>query len=338
MVPTELSFERALFLLLVAFPINLLTAYFLPKFLDSKAGINLYVQATWMFDQSTRFDNTFLTYGTDYFLAVITFLGAASILSSCGDSKMCRRCALLLTLYCISVTSGGYAHQFIDNVKDMNSLFFRVIWTCCVGTVTLAGGAIGAVGTQFASVAAILPPDQKRFTIPIIPEWFWIFWGVSLTVMVWFGALSMKRPACDIFVAGVTQTFPSTYVFLSLISRKWGSFKPRSKDNTSYLLGHNSILMMVGFYSNAPLIFLYPWLVSLGLSLGVVNCFLHLVLCFSWCLQLFGMKGFSMAFSVENTTAFLCDARTQKKVENNMLNPIECFNCCNDVGIDKKIM
>jgi hypothetical protein len=58
------------------------------------------------------------------------------------------------------------------------------------------------------------------------------------------------------------------------------------------------------FYSNAPLLFLYPWLVSLGLTLGQVNALLHAWLCISWCLQLFGMKGFSGAFTDVNLITF----------------------------------
>jgi hypothetical protein len=250
MAPKELVFEGALLLLLLTYTINMLTAYFLPKLLAK----DLYVEAYWSYDETTRFDNSFLTYGTDYFLAVVNALGAASILYSCSHSKLRTRCALLLILYSISVTTGGIAHQFIDTLSKMNSINFRFIWFICVGTVTMAGACIGAIGSQIACAAAVLPADKKRFNVPIIPDWVWVFWGVSLTVLVWFGGLSMKRPACDIFVAGTTQTAPSTYVFLSLLSRSWGSFKPSNKDSTRFFLDNSCYLMMIGYDFSLPIL------------------------------------------------------------------------------------
>ena len=33
----------------------------------------------------------------------------------------------------------------------------------------------------------------------MIPEWFWVLWGVVITTYVVLGGFSMKRPACDIY-------------------------------------------------------------------------------------------------------------------------------------------
>ena len=107
------------------------------------------------------------------------------------------------------------------------------------------------------------------------------------------GGVSMKRPACDIFIAGVTQTWPSTYIFLVLISNTWTTQHKSGREEVTV----GQILMMVGFYFNAPLFFLYPLLDSWKLQLGSINAFLHSWLCISWTMQGIGMLLFCYNYS-----------------------------------------
>lgn len=272
------------FIILTAF-----VAYFLPKYLSA----DLYIEAWWYYDVvNTRFDNTYLTYVTDYILAILTGGGALYIYLSCGASVLRNRCCGLLMCYCASVTMGGITHQFFFGVKDLNTIAFRISWSICVGFVTLAGAFIGSVGNNLAQIASS-SKQTSFFDIIIFPGWFWIFWGIFLTACVLQGAMSMKRPAADIFIAGITQTIPSTYVFLVLLSKKW-VVQISMDDQKGVSLG--KILMMVGFYFNAPLLPLYPILVSYNLNLGVINAILHFWLSLAWGMQCIGMMYFCKAF------------------------------------------
>jgi hypothetical protein len=130
----------------------------------------------------------------------------------------------------------------------------------------------------------------------------------------------MKRPAADIFIAGITQTGPSTYVFMVLLSNKWQleaeSFTDL-KDSSNARGGENKessssslvkstaastlekkqksittgqLMVMVGVFFNAPLLPLYPILVSNDLKLGTVNVILHSFLAVAWGLQVLGLR------------------------------------------------
>ena len=64
-------------------------------------------------------------------------------------------------------------------------------------------------------------------------------------------------------------------------------------------------MLMIGFYFNAPLLPLYPYLVStLKYEIGVINLILHSWLAFSWGLQFWGLRNFCKVFSDENL--FVC--------------------------------
>jgi len=101
-----------------------------------------------------------------------------------------------------------------------------------------------------------------------------IAWGIALIVLIATGSFSCMRPACDVFIAGTSQTVPTFY--LQLVLLKCHDKMPRS----SWWCLQASML------GNCPLIFLYPTLVQRsGLSLGWINALLHTVLACSWCGQ-----------------------------------------------------
>jgi hypothetical protein len=241
----------------------------------------------------SHFDNTFWTYGTDYGLAIITAALATWLLVTGHGSPAAHglvyRMAALLLLYCASVTAGGYAHQFFLTLEDRNTRAFRVTWTICVGTVCAASTAMGMSGSNMLrhfqrqlEKETSHHEQQKNFGsnallhhVPVLPDTFWIAFGAAVTIFCAWGGLSFQRPACDIFVAGITQT-PSTFYIMIV----FGLVQHPHVSNRAKVLG------LFGFIGNAPLLPAYPLLVQYSnLSLGTVNALLHCCLCTSWTMQ-----------------------------------------------------
>ena len=156
-----------------------------------------------------------------------------------------------------------------------NSTSFRLLWIVCVGTVALASGFMGAVGGELVRLRNLKP-------LPDIPDSFWISYAVAIAGMVAAGCFSYQRPACDIFIVGITQ-FPSTvYITLALLQFDATRSTRRSVDGTMWW----RLLGMAGFLLNAPLLPLYPILVQYtDWSLASVNTLLHAWLTVSWSMQ-----------------------------------------------------
>lgn len=262
-----------------------------PFALAPKAANATYHWAFYNYDPAiSHFDNTIWTYGTDYGLAVITAILAVILLKrghgSTSAHSLVYRMATLLLLYCASVTAGGYAHQFFLTLKDRNTSAFRLTWTICVGTVCAASTAMGMSGSnmlrQFQHQVKTSAPNHQNFgsnallhRIPVLPDTFWIAFGIAVTVFCAWGGLSFQRPACDIFVAGITQT-PSTFYIMMV----FGLVQHKHVSNRAKILG------LMGFIGNAPLLPAYPLFVQYSnLSLGTVNALLHSCLCTSWTMQ-----------------------------------------------------
>ena len=113
---------------------------------------NLFTLAYFSYDEElTRFDTTIYTYGTDYVLFLIMCVCAYHVHTLIPQDKneihekpiirptvqLLYNLKYLLMCYATSVLCGGLAHQNFHNVESMNTVSFRVIWTLCVGTVTL---------------------------------------------------------------------------------------------------------------------------------------------------------------------------------------------------------
>jgi hypothetical protein len=118
---------------------------------------------------------------------------------------------------------------------------------------------------------------QRCWTLPIIPESFWIAYAICVTAIVVAGGFSFQRPACDIFFVGITQ-FPSTFFIMLILYaglQKYGSIHPGVR-----------AWGCVGFILNAPLLPLYPLLVQYtDWSLGFINTLLHTWLLIAWTSQ-----------------------------------------------------
>lgn len=100
----------------------------------------------------------------------------------------------------------------------------------------------------------------------------WIVWGYVLLMVITLGGLSCVRPACDIFLAGITQSIPVFYLQFCLYQTTY-YFKTLSFS----IFG----LLFVGVIFNAPLIVLYPHLLEM-FGAAITNVFLHATLLISW--------------------------------------------------------
>jgi hypothetical protein len=294
--------------------LSMFLAAFIPR-LQSKAGRDTFLHAGFNYDEiNTFFDNTFLTYGTDYMITVCMFyavykclfatsIGAVSGNELMSDSSLSRglriSSSLLFMSYGLSVLAGGIAHQFYINLEDLNSVSFRILWTVCVGCVTAAGGFMGACGSaMYFRLNQSMPQEMVRFRMVYIPYPYWIFYGGCMTIWCILGGISYKRPACDIFVAGTTQFVPTVYLVMTVLSVRWSSSKVATLPIELVKKGYR-LCIIIGFFLNAPLLPMYPLMVQYtSLSLGVVNALLHLNLTLAWGLQAIGIHHFCKRFNV----------------------------------------
>lgn len=184
----------------------------------------------------------------------------------------------LLICYCCSVLAGGVAHQYYTTLQSRNTWHFRFLWTICVGSVTVASAWMGCLGTELARIDRTADGGVAATRgIPLLPEWFWAAYGTGATIACAAGSMSFQRPACDIFIAGITQ-FPSTFYVMLLLGvglptvpvPKWAR-----------LMG------LIGFILNAPLLPMYPLLVQYTTwSTASINTLLH-----TWLLTAWGLQG-----------------------------------------------
>lgn len=291
------------------------------KFLSynqSLAAQQTFIPAYYQYDaENTYFDNTFLTYGTDFIIGF--FMSYASYKCYSTRVPLGYKASALFGCYAISVFCGGYAHYTFLDLESLNTMVFRLWWIACVGTVTAAGGFMGMCGSdvskfflqklklqeekQNGQCTVNVNIVQKRFPFSwiIVSDSLWWYYGIFMTVICIMGEISYKRPACDIFAAGTTQFIPTVCCELSLLSIRWkdaiplleGKTKTSSTTETTttdleshYINKKVRILFYIGFLLNAPLLPSYPMLVQYtNLSLGVVNALLHLNLTFAWGMQ-----------------------------------------------------
>lgn len=292
---------------------------FVADFTFGKMSRVIYQNAWYNYDERSKFDNTALTYATDYLIAavmvgwVVLFLGSyPSVCNSSSSSNSSIRTGSgtghhigrsnpeasaavvtrledrqtvemlwkyhlryskgLLLAYALSVLSGAIAHQFYTTTELLNTRSFRFLWTVCVGSVTAAAGWMG-------SIASVWAQHDKYFrcsVIPVIPVSFWAAYATVGTAVVVAGGWSYQRPAADIFVAGITQ-FPSTFYIMALL---W-----KGMPTLNGLCLRFRKAGMLAFILNAILLPIYPAMINMGWSLGVINCLLHSWLLLSWSAQ-----------------------------------------------------
>lgn len=321
--------------------LTILFSLYFPFVLAPRAASETYHNAFYEYDADlNHFDNTIWTYGTDYLLTVCMFVLAKNInyitpptatpsdnrgkmMSSSSSSLFDDDLAIvgrahhkwwsrgLLCSYMLSVLAGGLAHQFYLTPESRNSISFRILWTCCVGTVTAASGFMGAIGAELVRQDAVIRRHTNKKQVrmlpgknclaqegrldgmvimPNLPEVFWIGFGVLATAFVIRGGFSFQDPACDIFIAGITQ-FPSTFYLMCIFT--FGLTSMPTVQRWARIVG------VVGFILNAPLLPMYPLLVQYtDWSLGTVNTLLHTWLLVAWSMQGIALRHAGQALQV----------------------------------------
>jgi hypothetical protein len=236
----------------------------------------------------------------------------------------------LLICYGLSTLAGGYSHQYYNDIAALNTNMFRILWTITVGNVAFASCFMGLIGREvyllFATdgvgasssssingingsssshttttrTTTIAKATSNRLQLPVGPIWFWPIYGTYMLLACSLGYMSYKRPACDIFIAGITQ-FPTTaYCLLVLglctsssLSKKLAKVINEESGSSSpidYVRLPYKTMFYIGFAGNAPLLPMYPILVQhTNLSLAAINTLLHTNLLCMW-----GMQGLSV--------------------------------------------
>mmetsp|Transcript_24603 Transcript_24603/g.37426 ORF Transcript_24603/g.37426 Transcript_24603/m.37426 type:complete len:363 (+) Transcript_24603:168-1256(+) len=251
-----------------------------PWFLAPEAATKTYHWAYYSYKpEISHFDNSAWTYGTDYALANVMLLSTLAVLRYSKvdfTDKLSRYSALLLMGYCVSVLAGGFCHQNYMTLESRNSPSFRILWTICVGSVTAASTFMGITGSEAIRLYKQRPDCSPLLRkVPIIHDAFWWSFGFCVTAICAWGGISFQRPACDIFIAGITQS-PSTFylmIYFALVEHSKVSIATK-------------IIGNVGFILNAPLLPMYPLLIQYtDWTLGSVNTLLHCWLCVAWSTQ-----------------------------------------------------
>lgn len=245
-----------------------------PLMVFREAATKTYLPAAYQYvDEISYFDNTFLTYGTDYMIAAAMVAIVASF-PKLGhrDAVVSWRSKALLASYASSVFFGGLCHQFYTSCAMRQTWHFRLLWTLCVGFVTVAPGCMGAIATE------LVRQDESLGLafLPAVPAWFWTGYGATATLATILGHFSFQRPACDIFVAGVTQ-FPSTFYLMAMLAL---GLPTLSLNRWTRYRGLVGFIMMSVTLPSYPLAVQYT-----NLSLGTVNCLLHIWLLTAWTTQ-----------------------------------------------------
>jgi hypothetical protein len=256
----------------------------------ASAAIETYIPAWYHYDVThTKFDNSSWTWGTDYLLTVVMGILAVFILITAGErSKLLKLySAALLCCYGVSTLAGGYAHQTVHGVDMLNTGTFKMLWIVCVGNVSFASCWMGLIGREVVRVF-----DSKP--VPLGPWYLWPYYGAFMALACGLGYMSFKRPACDIFIAGITQ-FPTTFYCLGgLIMATRNNRSRRQAVDTKHpmdkVLMRYKVMYYVGFIGNAPLLPMYPLLVQFtDMTLAGINTLLH-----SWLTIMWGMQGLSL--------------------------------------------
>ena len=309
----------------------LLTTLVLLLYLPTAIAPDLYISCSYSYDHTTRFDNTILTWGTDYLLVFWMGLFIARLQGYRSPHRtelntLITETQLLLFCYLLSVLFGGMCHQRFTSVpSDLNNWMFRILWTCCVGSVSLAGGFIGRVSLALHNT---LPPQAIKITqqdYPFLPKQLpkksWTLYGFVMVLTSALGGLSMCRPACDIFLAGCSHTVPFFFLIIeggrTLMVQNTVALDSFDDDGTNGNIQGNGgnkrgakrhrhrhrhrhgksppkwvrYLLIYGSLGNAPLLWVYPVMARIpGLTLGFINAVLHTNLALAWGAQAYAIE------------------------------------------------
>lgn len=265
--------------------VTLFSLYF-PFWLAPQAASKTYFLAFYHYTdpEHHHFDTTAWTYGTDYGLAVVMLYHSYRLYQqkTPNTSPFCQRIWGLTLGYAVSVTAGALAHQFYHEREGRNTWHFRLLWTICVGSVTFASQPMGCIASEMAR----LFQPHTHATLPRVPELLWKTTAIVTTAVCAMGWFSYQRPACDIFIAGITQ-FPTSFYMMAVLWQIKSDYElAASSINPIYLW-----MGIFSFIANAPLLPLYPLLVQYtSWSLAQVNTFLHTWLLITWSMQAISLR------------------------------------------------
>jgi hypothetical protein len=297
----------------------LLLSRFFPPLTAVFFGSKLYTPAWFQYDSKPRFDDTVLTYGTDYGIFVV--MGVCTVLllqvrQTPENRKLVLASALLIGSYALSTGAGALCHHVL--AKNLNSAAFRFWWRLCVGCVAAGGGLMGSAASEIAGMAQLRTvaaseeaeaeaeaepgspaptpapapaqggePEatELNYRLPVVPHFFWAAYGAAILVANTVGFFSMKQPACDIFCVGVSQAPSTMYLIAALYARKdWGAMGVRRRARR---------VLLIGALANIVLLPAYDFANFLRLPLGVINLALHTTLLASWGSQAYGLLHFA---------------------------------------------
>ena len=267
-----------------------------PLYLFPTAAVPTYQAAGYVYEaaKESHFDNTAWTYSTDYLIAiamVYQMLRFPRVTSN--NAVLTWRSKALLASYAASVVCGGVCHQYYTALEQRNTWHFRVLWTCCVGSVTAGVAMLGAIATELVRQDEIL----GLAFVPALPGWFWCGVGTTTTAACAAGYFSYQRPACDIFVAGVAQSIPTFYLMATL----WRGLPTfASIDRWTRVAGLIAFIMMSATLPSYPLAVQYS-----GWSLGTVNALLHVWLCAAWSAQGVTLRRIATALALPATATYI---------------------------------
>jgi len=255
------------------------------------SGPQLYSPAWFKYDAQTKFDDTVFTWGTDYALAMLMGYIAWRI-NGVKETRMSSRIketsGALLASYSLSTFAGAVAHQFLSG--KLNTSLFRFVWKICVGSVAAAGGLMGA---SAASLLDLPLDDKQRYPMPHFPGYFWSIWSIFFFALNGLGFFSMKVPACDIFLLGVTQAPPTFYLCLVAASRR--SWKNVGVENDTIAF------LFAGALANIILLPFYDFAQATKLPLWLINTLMHSLLGVSW-----GLQGLVFLRFAQGASSFDC--------------------------------
>ncbi|KAH9254901.1 hypothetical protein BASA81_007151 [Batrachochytrium salamandrivorans] len=143
---------------------------------------------------------------------------------------------------------GGICHHLLP--QQIHTWYWRLCWRMCVGAVAASGGALGVCGSE------LMQPRVLK-----APTYVWVAYGAFYLGVTWLGFFSMKNPACDLFLTGVSQSIPTLYVAVALVTREYSSPKHRSMAK----------FLLAGLLCNIALLPGYDVLNYLGARDGINN-------------------------------------------------------------------
>ena len=142
---------------LLVLPLVLLLCYVITSLtqgLDSE-GRQTYEFAGYSYPNYAKFDNTWLTWSTDYLISLILLINILfikSIKTENYNKTLQDLIILLLSLYGLSTLVGGLAHQlYSGDTSELNSYLFYIMWVVVVGCTAVAGGVQGRLGNLVLS-------------------------------------------------------------------------------------------------------------------------------------------------------------------------------------------